>query len=684
MSIATARRSVTVLTVLAAAVAGVVVSAAPATAASAPGTPYTWGSNGFGQLGSGTNANRFSAAAVSGLTGVVDLHGGREHVIALTSAGKVYTWGSNANGQLGVSGGNRSTPVQVPGLSGVTAVATGHYHSLAIDGSGQVWSWGLNASGQLGDGTKTNRSAPVKVSGLTDAVAIAAGRDMSYALRRNGQVMAWGLNSDGELGDGTTTDRTTPVRVSGLTDVVQIAGGRDHGLAVRADRTVWAWGWNEYGQLGDGSTIDRKTPVQIATGMTAVIAGAHHSYGLRSDGQVMAWGRNYRNELGDGTKTNRTRPVAVTGVTNAVAIGTGRDHGLAVRTDGRVQAWGYNANGQLGDGTTTNRATAILVPGVTGATMVSGGGEYSVALTTSGTTPPANTPPKAHISVDCVGLSCDISGQNSTDSDGTVVAFSWDFGDGVTSPAAEISHRYAVPGTYLIRLTVTDDDGATGTTTQSVTATEAPPPTGSVTFVGALSSAANATSHRVTVPSAVQSGDGLVLTVSLGNPSATVTVPSGWTLVGQANAKDLHTLVYRRAATAADAGKAVVVKASATVKGALTLSAYHGVAAGSFVTAAFTVSSASGTARVAPAVTVPAGAWVVSQWADRSSSDRTWSVPATVTARTAAYGTGGGRVTTVLADSAGPVAAGSYAARTATTSAAGGQAIGTTLVLTPA
>jgi vibriolysin len=62
----------------------------------------------------------------------------------------------------------------------------------------------------------------------------------------------------------------------------------------------------------------------------------------------------------------------------------------------------------------------------------------------------------------------------STDSDGTIVSWLWNFGDGNTSTAQNPSHTYAAGGTYTVILTVTDDDSATDSTSQSVTVSDTP------------------------------------------------------------------------------------------------------------------------------------------------------------------------------------------------------------------
>lgn len=56
----------------------------------------------------------------------------------------------------------------------------------------------------------------------------------------------------------------------------------------------------------------------------------------------------------------------------------------------------------------------------------------------------------------------------SRDSDGYIAKREWDFGDGTTTTGQRANHTYSRAGTYVITLTVTDDDGATATVSYPV------------------------------------------------------------------------------------------------------------------------------------------------------------------------------------------------------------------------
>ena len=99
---------------------------------------------------------------------------------------------------------------------------------------------------------------------------------------------------------------------------------------------------------------------------------------------------------------------------------------------------------------------------------------------TGAVVPAPNAAPNAKFASACSALSCAFTDQ-STDADGSVVGWAWDFGDGSLSGARNPTHSYATPGSYVVRLIATDDDGA-ATATQASVAVSVPPPTTAISL----------------------------------------------------------------------------------------------------------------------------------------------------------------------------------------------------------
>lgn len=80
-----------------------------------------------------------------------------------------------------------------------------------------------------------------------------------------------------------------------------------------------------------------------------------------------------------------------------------------------------------------------------------------------------------------VGTPIQFSGSQSTATTGrTISSYSWAFGDGTTSVGIIATHTYLTAGTYIVRLTVTDNTGATGTATTTATINSTTPPAATV------------------------------------------------------------------------------------------------------------------------------------------------------------------------------------------------------------
>lgn len=72
-------------------------------------------------------------------------------------------------------------------------------------------------------------------------------------------------------------------------------------------------------------------------------------------------------------------------------------------------------------------------------------------------------------------LSVTLDGSKSSDGDGSITGYNWNFGDGTTQTGNAITnHVYQTPGTYTASLTVTDNSGLSNSATQTIQATQAP------------------------------------------------------------------------------------------------------------------------------------------------------------------------------------------------------------------
>lgn len=230
-----------------------------ATCAISEGTTYCWGTNEYGQLGTGDREALGSPAPVAGGQAFVDVRVGGRHACGLTAEGEAWCWGDNFFGQLGADAAENcspsgnytspcsSTPLRVQTDLRFARIDAGAGHTCAITAAGVAYCWGGNSQGQLGTGSGLDanpRPAPV----ITDARfrAISAMSMTTCGISDGGTADCWGTNP------GSVSQNVDDV--VGERKWRSIAGADAHICGANLDGQALCVGREQFGELGNLGT----------------------------------------------------------------------------------------------------------------------------------------------------------------------------------------------------------------------------------------------------------------------------------------------------------------------------------------------------------------------------------------------------------------------------------------------
>jgi PKD repeat protein len=282
------------------------------------------------------------------------------------------------------------------------------------------------------------------------------------------------LQSEWSNGSGGCAMQPTSAMISPRFSVP--AGPRTAGSALSFDPTTSTASYrfsSETWSFGDG------TATSFHAGRT--LTAATHTYAAPGDYKVTLTLVDSRGNLSTGSEQisiGAPPTAALTISPTQLQAGGPVSFDASASSDAGASITSYAWD--FGDGATAQS----LSPSHTYATA----GTYLVRLTVTdslgrvdtatGTVTVTDEPPlaafAAGVATPEAGQSVAFDGSSSSDSDGSVVAYAWNFGDGHTASGRSPTHAFAQPGTYTVTLTVTDSDGQRASASEPVTVVAGP------------------------------------------------------------------------------------------------------------------------------------------------------------------------------------------------------------------
>lgn len=335
------------------------------------------------------------------------------------------------------------------------------------------------------------------------------GTDLTWTSSLDGPIATGGFTSTSSLSQGTHTITLTATDGDGLSaseavtisvnpvgnqpPVVEMTSPTNGSVHLAGDPvslegtatdpedgvltgTALAWSSSRDGALGTGSPLT-VTTLSAGTHLLTLTATDSGSATGTDAAVITVLAPNQPPEVeitgpADGSSFSAGTGVAFQG------SGTDPEDGTL---PGASLSWSSSLDGALGTGTVNTVASLSQGNHVITLTGIDSGGRTDTDTIQVQITPGMqNLPPNAvltGLAEAAVGVSFTVSGADSTDTDGTIVQYTFDFGDGSapvsgTSPTA--THTYTAEDDVTVTLTVEDDDGATDSATLDVSAVVVP------------------------------------------------------------------------------------------------------------------------------------------------------------------------------------------------------------------
>ncbi|MGD9483494.1 S8 family serine peptidase [Streptomyces sp. TRM70308] len=137
--------------------------------------------------------------------------------------------------------------------------------------------------------------------------------------------------------------------------------------------------------------------------------------------------------------------------------------------DGSIASYAWTfGDGERGQGATPSHTYGEPGTYEVTLTVTDDAGNTDTATRRVSAGAPAGSAPNASFTANCWYSACDFDAAGSTDADGDIASYAWDFGDGTSGNGVNASHDYRGAQTYTAELTVTDASGNSDTATRQI------------------------------------------------------------------------------------------------------------------------------------------------------------------------------------------------------------------------
>ena len=313
------------------------------------GRIFSWGVNHHGQLGDGTFYQQDSPKDISSQFALnpgeifVNIFGGSDNSLAITSLDRVFTWGENNVGQLGnLTTVRQYSPVEITSYipleigETISQIESAQTQTWILTSNHRLIAWGYTNITQLKDGTPIIRTNPTDVTSAFDfdqneyPEKIFMGTFFGVILTSNSRAILFGVQHYLASHDNFSLESTIPTDITDQfpleldEKITSLALGRYHNIVISSNNRKFVWGNNSYGQLGIGTTNSTDKILEVTDELKITNDNIveysfrnNSSFGLSAKGDLYAWGIT---QLLNGSFSLSKVPVRMTDLFDLVSL----------------------------------------------------------------------------------------------------------------------------------------------------------------------------------------------------------------------------------------------------------------------------------------------------------------------------------------------------------------------------